>query len=188
MFVCSQNKLQNSLINSWCAELCKTVSALRSCWVRETIDEHKDEEKPTTSVKAKSKSVVTLKEKPRKVSSTGSNDLFVDFLPPNLKNVPKSAWAGIVSSHLATGGASLVVGKDNVAVNQLIRFLLCFASAREEGYCSRYSLPTLPDTFMKGLLVQVSPFYFHNIRPVFFALNVRRSKIHFFPRDLLLGE
>jgi len=83
----------------------------------------------------------------------GVSNFDTSYLPPNSKVVPKSALGNILTSHLTTFGSSVVAGHDSLIVNQVIRFLLCF-STEEEGFCSRYSLATLPDTFMKGLFVQ----------------------------------
>jgi hypothetical protein len=59
----------------------------------------------------------------------------------------------------------------------VIGFLLSFGGG-EEGYCSRFVLPTLPDTFMKGLFLQVNhaSTHFRRLNPHFKGKGKEREK------------
>jgi len=162
-----KNQLQSSMVNSWCAELCKTMTAIWNCWWEQqrfqlSTNENPSIPKTSTDVTVApvepeirpSRSAVSLfKRKPSKDAQQKTNKLDDqwDYLPPSFSG--KSSLETMLTSHLSTSGTSIVVGSDIAAINQVIRFLLCFSRA-EEGYCSRYVLPTLPDTFMKGIFVQ----------------------------------
>lgn len=104
------------MINSWSAELCKTMTALKTCWVQEIPG------KPPTTVESQSKVKINKggsENNKRNNRKSAADEM--DYLPPNPKHVPKSYWGPLLSSHLATFGSSIVVGNDIEAVNQ-VRF------------------------------------------------------------------
>ncbi|ODN03428.1 Protein C9orf72 [Orchesella cincta] len=141
-----KNNLHSSMINSWCAELCKTITALQTCWAQDTsgVEQNASQVEPHT----KSSRFATKKQEKSERLETD-----ISYLPPNSPVMTKSYLGSLLTSHLSTFGSSIVVGYDCLEVNKVIRFLLCFATS-QEGYCSRYALATLPDTFMKGLFIQ----------------------------------
>ncbi|CAG7822335.1 unnamed protein product [Allacma fusca] len=132
-----KGQLQSSMINSWCAELCKTMTALRTCWGQESH--------------AKSVDLIPQGNQLTVSNFDDSTSYGLDYLPPSF--IAKPVLESLLFSYLTTFGSAIIVGEDALVVNQVIRFLLSFASD-QEAYCSRYVLPTLPDTFMKGLYVQ----------------------------------
>ncbi|CAL8082600.1 unnamed protein product [Orchesella dallaii] len=144
-----KNNLHSSMINSWCAELCKTITALQTCWAQDTsgVEQSNSPKSRVGSTAASSKFEMTTIKKSEKLETD------ISYLPPNSAIMTKSYLGSMLTSHLSTFGSSIVVGYDCLEVNKVIRFLLCFATS-QEGYCSRYALATLPDTFMKGLYIQ----------------------------------
>jgi hypothetical protein len=81
-----------------------------------------------SNYQSSSKSKDTKKEKTGLQNSLNGEDNgsrsmdSLDFLPPTLKRVSKGSWAPLLTSHLSTVGSSIVVGVDNLAVNQVRLF------------------------------------------------------------------
>lgn len=130
------------MINSWCAELCKTIIALKTCWVQEVPYPHAGDESKEKNSKDEpqnkrnnghtppdSSRIKPQRANYRKILPMDSNNesylkvlnnLDADYLPPNLRHVSKSSWGCLLTSHLSTFGSSIIVGFDNLAVNQVL--------------------------------------------------------------------
>jgi len=108
------------MINSWCAELCKTMAAVRTCWWQKTLSEKKERERGA-SIQEDS---ATIKENTS--GTTGAtmggpiNEQW-DYLPPPS---PKTALENILTSHLSTCCSTIVVGPDAYAINQVRNALI----------------------------------------------------------------
>ena len=105
------------MINSWCAELCKTMIAVRTCWWQESLAERNGRER-------RSKATFDTLEDSNGNEMTASQmseakgppKETYDYLPPPFT---KTALDMMLTSHLSTGGSTIVVGPDAMAINQV---------------------------------------------------------------------
>jgi len=95
------------MINSWCAELCKTITALKTCWVKEIS-------KPDVSDLAKRHD--GTKSGTSKIQDMGDNGS--EFSLPTLTLTP-ATLGSILTYHLINSCSSIVVSADNAAINQV---------------------------------------------------------------------
>jgi hypothetical protein len=129
------------MINSWCAELCKTIITLKTCWVQEKEEEkesfhnnaqsiknngHSNDDTTTFIEPKYKKNAQIMETNKKKVIKNEENATktrivhLIEYLPPNLRHVPSSSWSLLLTSHLSTFGSSIIVGFDNLAVNQVL--------------------------------------------------------------------
>lgn len=116
------------MINSWCAELCKTMTALKTCWVQEVSSSNSSEDKhgkSNAAAASRNGHTVKMDTSPKRIIYTKDiywNNISVsdmEYLPPNLRHVSVPSWGCLLTSHLSTFGTSIIVGFDNLAVNQV---------------------------------------------------------------------
>lgn len=115
------------MINSWCAELCKTITALQTCWVQEITDSgEKSYEKSDHNSSVPIRKINQTREQPpRRIHEAPSSkydpndDQTSSYLPPGPHIVSKLCLGNILTSHLTSFGSSIVVGNDCLAVNKV---------------------------------------------------------------------
>lgn len=92
------------MINSWCAELCKTMTALRTCWGQD-----------------KNSKIVDYVAHPGNLTTSGDsvdeNYKNMDYLPPSF--ISKQMLETLVTSYLTTSSSAIVVGEDAALMNQV---------------------------------------------------------------------
>ena len=130
------------MINSWCAELCKTVNTVRLCWttheqqyLRSPVPTPASQQRNGSSLSQNSTKVIknhihhkTLhdlnrkrrhsKKRPGKRRISSSTKSHWDFLPPPWPT--RTNFEAVLTSHLSTGGSSLIVGNDIQNINQVL--------------------------------------------------------------------
>lgn len=129
-----QENLQGSMINSWCAELCKSITALQTCWVQEITDFGGDNNGSATGYNPLAANMESrnLPQHQQRMGPHGANGFSTDnvdtissYLPPNRTIASKVSLGNILTSHLTSFSSSIVVGNDCLAVNQVIRHATC---------------------------------------------------------------
>lgn len=102
------------MINSWCAELCKTITTIQTCWAQDLTD---FSETSTSSSRTGASNADFQSAK--SASSNYSLESDTSYLLPTNAIMPKVAMGNILTSHLSTFGSSVIVGHDHLLINQV---------------------------------------------------------------------
>ena len=130
------------MINSWCAELCKTMGAVRTCWWQKSLTEKKERERDDNRTVPKDGITVNGNASIPQVTHAPSKDHYWDYLPPRSS---ASALEMMITSHLSTSCSTIIIGPDASAINQVTtaiklsnqsRTLLTFIILRWYDFCS----------------------------------------------------
>lgn len=105
------------MINSWCAELCKTITALQTCWVQEISEITVSPTNHQSTVNGES--ALLHAETQGKNTLDHHHNADTSYLPPSRNIASKICLGNILTSHLSSFGSSIVVGNDCLAVNQV---------------------------------------------------------------------